>query len=119
MASIVGVVMGAFSLIFGLLVFVNRFFPRFTLLGYWVGANPGVTTVLCFLALVFSILFISVGIIGEYLSVLLQEVKRRPTAVVESVLGCIEKNALAANVSYLSTDQSAQGDRFAVTNRFA
>jgi dolichol-phosphate mannosyltransferase len=119
MASIVGVVMGAFSLIFGLLVFVNRVFPRFTLLGYWVGANPGVTTVLCFLALVFSILFISVGIIGEYLSVLLQEVKRRPTAVVESVLGGIEKNALAANVSYLSTDQSAQADRFAVTNRFA
>lgn len=100
LASIVGLLMGLFSVLFGLLVVVNRFFPKFTLVGYWVGANPGVTTVLCFLALIASILFVSVGIIGEYLGVLLQEVKRRPTAVVESVLGDLEKNALAGYVAY-------------------
>ena len=119
LASIVGLVMGAFSMFFGVLVVVNRFFPRLTIVGYWVGANPGVTTVLCFLALVFSILFVSVGIIGEYLGVLLREVKRRPTAVVESVLGGLEKNALAGHVSYFSADEPARPDRVAVTDRSA
>lgn len=101
MASIIGLCMGVFSVIFGILVVINRFFPRFTVLGYWVGQNAGVTSVLCFLALVFSILFTSIGIIGEYLGVLLQEVKQRPTAVVESVLGDVRKNALAAHITHL------------------
>ncbi|HEY2011968.1 MAG TPA: glycosyltransferase family 2 protein [Bryobacteraceae bacterium] len=106
LASIIGLTMGAFSILFGLLVVVNRFIPKFTLVGYWVGANPGVTTVLCFLALIASILFVSVGIIGEYMGVLLQEVKRRPTAVVESVLGGLEKNALAGYVTWLAAPES-------------
>lgn len=102
LASFAGLAMGGLSMLFGLLVILNRFFPRFTLFGYWVGANPGVTTLVCFLALAFSILFVSIGIIGEYLVVLLQEVKRRPTAIVESVVGGIQKNDLAHNVSYLT-----------------
>jgi dolichol-phosphate mannosyltransferase len=100
LASFAGLGMGGFSMLFGLLVILNRFFPRFTMFGYWVGANPGVTTLVCFLALAFSILFVSIGIIGEYLVVLLQEVKRRPTAIVESVVGAIQKNDLAYNISY-------------------
>lgn len=108
LASIVGLAMAGFSMVFGVLVVLNRFFPRFTILGYWVGANPGVTTVLCFLAFVFSILFTSIGIIGEYLGVLLQEVKRRPTAVVESVLGGVEKNSLAVHVTHLEAGVGAR-----------
>ncbi len=111
LASLIGLTMGAFSMLFGLLVVINRFFPKFTIVGYWVGANPGVTTVLCFLALVFSILFVSVGIIGEYLSVLLQEVKRRPTAVVECVLGGADRNALAGHVSYFPSEDPLSVDR--------
>ena len=98
LASFMGLIMGFFSLLFGLFVLVNRFYRNFTVLGYWVGANPGIATLLCFLALVFSILFISVGIIGEYLVVLLQEVKHRPTAVVESVLGDIRKYTAVSHV---------------------
>ncbi len=90
--------MGLFSMLFGLFVLINRFYRNFTVLGYWVGANPGIATLLCFLALVFSILFISLGIIGEYLVVLLQEVKQRPTAVVESVLGDIRKDTTVSHV---------------------
>jgi dolichol-phosphate mannosyltransferase len=101
LASIIGLAMAGFSVIFGALVVVNRFFPRFTIFGYWVGSSPGVTSLLCFLAFVFSILFTSIGIIGEYLGVLLQEVKRRPTAVVESVLGGLRKNAMAEHVTHL------------------
>ena len=105
LASFMGLIMGVFSMVFGLFVLANRLFRNFTVLGYWVGANPGTATLLCFLSLVFSILFISVGIMGEYLVVLLQEVKRRPTAVVESILGDIRKDASVDNVI-----QSIEGD---------
>lgn len=98
LASFMGLIMGVFSMVFGLFVLLNRLFRNFSVLGYWVGSNPGIATLLCFMALVFSILFLSIGIIGEYLVVLLQEVKRRPTAVVESVLGDIRKEAAVDHV---------------------
>src|SRR5579864_1127597 len=119
LASITGLCMGVFSMLFGLFVIVNRIFPRFTVVGYWVGANPGIATLLCFLTFVFSILFICIGIIGEYLIVLLQEAKRRPTGIVQMVVGDARKNELAANVaeSYdnpaeRSTTVSASARRF-------
>src|SRR5258708_23473966 len=58
LASMVGILMGGGSLIFGSMVLLNRLFPRFTVFGYWVGANRGTATLLCFLAFVFGILFI-------------------------------------------------------------
>ena len=104
LASFIGLAMASFSLLFGFLVLLTRLFPRLTLFGYWIGANSGVATLACFLALVFSILFLCVGIMGEYLTVLLQEVKRRPTAVVESVVGELEKQAVATHVAHLSPE---------------
>ncbi len=109
LASLTGLLMGGASVLFGILVIGNRFFRQFTIFGYWVGLNPGVTTILCFLSLIASILFVSVGITGEYLGVLVEEVKRRPTAVVESVLGAVEKNSLSDNVVYVSADTPEQG----------
>jgi dolichol-phosphate mannosyltransferase len=108
LASFTGILIGAGSFLFVLLVLANRFFPKFTVLGYWVGANPGTTTVVCLLSFIASILFVCVGIIGEYLAVLMQEVKRRPTAVVESALGDLRKNTLAQSVTYLSHEKQIQ-----------
>jgi dolichol-phosphate mannosyltransferase len=99
LASIVGLVIAASSMLFGLLVLINRFFPRFTLLGYWVGANAGTTTILVFGAFITSILFLCVGIMGEYMIVMFQELKRRPTAVVDAVLGVSEKHETAIHVN--------------------
>ncbi len=87
LASLLGVGMGLFSILFGALVLINRLFPSFSVLGYRVGANGGVATMLIFLALTFSILFLCLGVIGEYLVVLLHETKNRPTAIVDSVIG--------------------------------
>lgn len=87
LASIIGVSMGILSVVFGILILINRLFPRFSLLGYWVGANAGTATVLVFLAFALSVLFVCVGILGEYLIVLLQEIKKRPSAIVASVVG--------------------------------
>jgi polyisoprenyl-phosphate glycosyltransferase len=98
LASVMGAIMGLFSIGFGVLVLVNRLVPRFTMLHYWVGANPGVATVLVFLSFTFSILFFCIGIIGEYLVVLLQETKKRPAAIVTTVIGDVSPHASAFNV---------------------
>jgi glycosyltransferase involved in cell wall biosynthesis len=87
LASIIGISMGILSVLFGILILINRIFPRFSLLGYWVGANAGTATVLVFLAFALSVLFVCVGILGEYLIVVLQEIKRRPAGIVASVVG--------------------------------
>jgi len=90
LASIIGVSMGVFSVVFGILILINRLVPRFSLLGYWVGANAGTATVLVFLAFALSVLFVCVGILGEYLIVLLQEIKKRPAAIVSTVVGDVQ-----------------------------
>jgi polyisoprenyl-phosphate glycosyltransferase len=87
LASMIGVSMGIFSVLFGILILINRLFPRFSLLGYWVGANAGTATVLVFLAFALSVLFVCLGIVGEYLIVLLQEIKKRPAAIVSTTVG--------------------------------
>jgi len=95
LASFIGMGMGLFSIVFGILVLVNRLFPSFTVLHYWVGANPGVATILVFLSFTLSVLFICLGVIGEYLSMLMQEIKGRPAAIVASVIGdvCLHESA--------------------------
>lgn len=90
LASIIGVGMGIFSIVFGIVILINRLFPRFSLLGYWVGANAGTATVLVFLAFALSVLFVCLGIVGEYLIVLLQEIKKRPAAIVSSMVGDVQ-----------------------------
>ncbi len=42
LATIFGLGMAAFSVLFGILILANRLVPRFSILGYWVGANAGV-----------------------------------------------------------------------------
>jgi len=60
----------------------NRIFPAFTLFGYQIGASPGTTTLSILILLVSCAISFSLGIIGEYLAVLLIEVKRRPRALI-------------------------------------
>jgi len=108
LASVIGLLMGGAAMLVGLIVLLNRLFPRFTIFGYWVGTNPGTASILCFLSFVFSVLFLCIGILGEYLVVLLQEVKRRPTAVIASVLGEVEKNPHANQVFHDEASQPEQ-----------
>ena len=98
LAITIGIFLAGATLLFGVVVAINRFFPAFSVLGYWVGANPGITTLLCFLAVLFSVLFLCLGVVGEYLVVLLQEIKQRPTAIIESIVGNLDKNSIANQV---------------------
>ncbi|MBZ5610853.1 MAG: glycosyltransferase family 2 protein [Acidobacteriia bacterium] len=113
LASLMGVAMGFFSILFCALVLINRLIPRFTLLGYWVGANPGTATLLVFLSFTLSVLFICLGIIGEYLVLLLQEIKKRPAAIVASVVGEMRPYDSA----YALLDASSQPSLWSVTAR--
>jgi dolichol-phosphate mannosyltransferase len=87
LASLVGLVMSLGSILLGLFFLVNRFFPRFTLFGYYVGQNPGTTTIVILLMLMGSLLFLCIGILGEYLGIVMKEVKRRPVAIVQQQVG--------------------------------
>jgi polyisoprenyl-phosphate glycosyltransferase len=83
LASLVGLGMSALSLLLIVALLINRFFPKFTLFGYYIGANPGTTTIVVLLLFIGSLLFLCLGIIGEYLGVVVKEIKRRPIAIVE------------------------------------
>jgi polyisoprenyl-phosphate glycosyltransferase len=108
LATIMGAAMGVFSLLFGTLILINRLFPRFTLFGYWIGASPGVSTLVVFMAFTLSVLFLCLGIVGEYLIVLLQETKRRPAAIIASYIGEVR----AQDSSYslcVAADRAVEG----------
>lgn len=87
LASVVGLGMSVLSVFIGILVLINRFVPQFTLFGYYIGANPGTTTIVILLLFIGSLLFLCMGIIGEYLGVVIKEVKRRPIAIVQRQVG--------------------------------
>jgi dolichol-phosphate mannosyltransferase len=90
-ASIIGLGMSALSIVTGLLLLANRLFPKFTLFGYYIGANPGVTTIVLLGLLIASLLFLCLGILGEYLGVLIKEMKRRPVAIVSKPVGSLSR----------------------------
>ena len=98
MASMIGIGMGFFSLLLGALFVLNRWLPTFTPFGYNIGANPGTTTIILFLAIISSMLFFCLGIMGEYLVVLTKEVKGRPTAIADRVIGNLAIQAPTAGV---------------------
>jgi glycosyltransferase involved in cell wall biosynthesis len=77
------------------LFFLNRLVPSFTLFGYSVGASPGVATIVILVSLVSAINFFCLAIIGQYLALVLREVKRRPQAIVREVIGEARRQEVA------------------------
>lgn len=81
-ATLVGLGMGALTLCAALFFLVNRLVPSFRPFGYDVSANAGTATIVLYLSFIGSGLFFSLGILGEYLGVIIKEVKRRPVTVI-------------------------------------
>lgn len=86
LASLMSLALAFGCALSGLLLLANRVYPAFTILGYNIGANPGIATVAILMLLISSCIMASLGIIGEYLSVVLVEVKRRPQALVSAII---------------------------------
>jgi glycosyltransferase involved in cell wall biosynthesis len=97
LASLIGLMMACVSLVAGIVLLANRFFPHFTFFGYYIGASPGTTTIVLLLLFFGSLLFLCLGIIGEYLRILVDEAKRRPVAIVEARAG-LERRFGASNL---------------------
>lgn len=81
-ATWVGMIMTSFTLLAALLFTINRFVPAFHPFGYDINANAGTATIVLYLSLIASALFFCMGIIGEYLAVIIREVKKRPVTVI-------------------------------------
>jgi dolichol-phosphate mannosyltransferase len=86
-----GLSMSAVCMVLTVLFLLNRVFPEFTLFGYSIGASPGIATTVILLGLVSAINFFCLGIIGQYLALVLREVKRRPQAVVDQTFGALRR----------------------------
>ncbi len=82
LATWVGLVMGMLTMVAAVFFLLNRLVPSFSIFGYHVGANAGTATLVLYLSFIASALFFCMGIIGEYLAVIIKEVKRRPVTVV-------------------------------------
>jgi dolichol-phosphate mannosyltransferase len=87
LASLLGLTMSALSFVLGMAFLVNRLFPSFTLFGYYVGANRGTATIVILLLIFGSLLFLCLGILGEYLAIVVKEIKGRPVAIVHHHYG--------------------------------
>jgi dolichol-phosphate mannosyltransferase len=77
------------------LFFLNRLFPRFTLFGYSVGASPGVATIVILVSLLSAVNFFCLAIVGQYVALVLREVKRRPQAIVQELIGEVRRQRVA------------------------
>ena len=64
----------------------NRLFPEIFPWGYALGANPGIATLAILVTLLGSMILICLGVIGEYVNLLVKEIKGRPGAIVSEII---------------------------------
>lgn len=73
-----GIYAGIFAALLGVAVMVYTLFTR-------QGAPSGYATIVVLICFMFAILFVIVGIIGEYIAILFSELKDRPIYIVDKV----------------------------------
>ena len=74
-----GIYAGVFAALLGVAVMVYTLFTR-------QGAPSGYATIVVLICFMFAILFVIVGIIGEYIAILFSELKDRPIYIVDKAL---------------------------------
>ena len=87
LVSLFGFLMSVTAFFIGLFMLTNRLFPRFTLFGYNVGVNPGIATLVITFSTFSSLIFLCLATIGEYLALIVKEIKSRPVAIVADQIG--------------------------------
>lgn len=91
-ASMLGFLLSAIAAGLAVALFLNRLIPSILPFGYYIGSNPGITTLALLILGAFAALFLCLGIIGEYIALLVIEVKGRPSAIVGNALGFEDNN---------------------------
>jgi len=89
LVSMFGLLMSIAAFLIGLFMLANRLFPQFTLFGYQIGVNPGIATLVIILSTFSSLIFLCLAMIGEYLALIVIEIKSRPVAIVADRIGDI------------------------------
>ena len=85
-----GIYAGAFAGLLGVAVMVYTLFTR-------QGAPSGYATIVILNCFMFAILFLIVGIIGEYIAILFSELKDRPIYIVEETQNIASQNNVACD----------------------
>lgn len=80
-----GIYAGVFSAFLGLAVMIYTLVTR-------QGAPSGYATIVVLICFMFAMMFILIGIIGEYIAILFTELKDRPVYIVEKTRNFPEKN---------------------------
>ena len=75
-----GIYAGLFSGFLGILLIIYTLFTR-------QGAPSGYATIIIVLCFMFAMLFVILGIIGEYIAILFAELKDRPIYIVKDIMG--------------------------------
>ena len=88
--------LASFGLTF--LIILNRLFPAFTLFGYNIGVNSGTATLAVIISITSGMMFFCLGIIGEYVALLVREIKQRPTAIVQKTIGIDNKTPKSSSI---------------------
>jgi len=65
---------------------------------YGASAAPGLVTATMIMVFMFGALFLFIGVIGEYLARIYDEVKRRPTFLVKKTLGLVDEQTVYRGV---------------------
>lgn len=78
-----GVGVGAFGMVLMIYTIINKFIN---------GAPGGYTTIVSALCFLFAVTLCVIGIIGQYISILFQEIKDRPIYIVKDTLNCHKKD---------------------------
>lgn len=82
-----GIYSGLFMAFLGFVLMVYTLIEKFI---FYVPS--GYSTIVVFLCFMFAILFVIIGIIGEYISIIFTEVKERPIYIVREVINEEQKN---------------------------
>jgi glycosyltransferase involved in cell wall biosynthesis len=95
----IGLIMAVACFVLSLLLLLNRLFPRVSVFGYYIGANPGIATLGILLCFIGSMGFLCLGILGEYLALIVEETKRRPAAIIQERFGNLERQETGFRIS--------------------
>jgi dolichol-phosphate mannosyltransferase len=84
--SVCGLVLFSISILLFVLIFIHKM-VGFKIFGVSPNDVPGWTSIILFFLLFSSMNFIFLGIIGEYMAKIYEEVKNRPSFIVDSIYG--------------------------------
>lgn len=76
----IGLGLSVFALLFAVFIFISR-------LAGWVFMEPGWASMMCVMLFFFGVVLIMLGIIGEYIARIFEEVKGRPLYIVSEKIG--------------------------------